>query len=124
MARTFLILGSAAFFAIAVATTGLADPAIDKNTSCSAVVGYLDRKDTPHAQEAYRVAKQLMADLDAASTGKGQTSLLAPLTPEHAEDVYILVLESCRDYPQQTLGKTAADTYDGLRDLRDHPASR
>jgi hypothetical protein len=107
--------------AIVAAHTALADPAIGADTNCASVVDYLDRKDTPHAQEAYRVAKQLMADLDTAATAKGQASLLAPLTKERAENVIILVLESCRDEPQQTLGKTASDTYDGILDLRDHP---
>jgi hypothetical protein len=104
-------------------TTGVADPTIGSDTKCLTVVGYLDRKDTPHAQEAYRAARQLMSDLDAASVAKGQSSLLAPLDKEHAEDAYILVLESCRDDPQQTLGQTASETYDGLRDLRDRPPS-
>jgi len=65
-----------------------------------------------------------MTDLDAAVTAKGGASLLEPLSKEHAEDVYILVLESCRDDPRQTLGQTASETYTGLRDLRDHPPSR
>lgn len=115
---------------VAAMTIGLAAPgdqiadlSIDKDTKCQAVVDYLNNKDLPHAQEAYRVAKQLMAELDKAAAAQGKVSLLEPLTPQHAEDVYILVLESCRDYPHQTLGKTAADTYDGLRDLRDHPSS-
>jgi hypothetical protein len=115
--RITALLGMLAIFA----APALADPAISADTQCASVVGYLDRKDAPHAQEAHRVAKQLIADLDAAATAKGQASLLAPLTKERAENVVILVLESCRDDPQQTLGKTASDTYDGLRDLRDHP---
>ncbi len=115
--RIAAVLGMLTIFA----APALADPAVGADTQCASVVGYLDRKDTPHAQEAYRVAKQLMADLDAAAAAKGQASLLAPLTKERAENVVILVLESCRDDPRQTLGKTAADTYDGLVDLRDHP---
>ena len=118
--RIAAVLGLVAMFA----APALADPAIGADTRCANVVGYLDRKDTPHAQEAYRVAKQLMADLDAAATAKGQASLLASLTKERAENVVILVLESCRDDPQQTLGKTASDTYDGLLNLRDHPPVR
>jgi hypothetical protein len=101
----------------------LADLPIDKDTKCQVVVDYLNNKDSPHAQEAYRAAKRLVEELDKAAATEGKTSLLEPLTPQHAEDVYILVLESCRDYPQQTLGQTAANTYDGLRDLRDHPST-
>jgi hypothetical protein len=96
---------------------------IDKDTKCQVIVDYLNNKDSPHAQQAYRVAKELMTDLDKAAAAKGKNSLIDPLTPEHAENVYILVVESCRDYPQQTLGQTAADTYAGLRDLRNRPAT-
>jgi hypothetical protein len=119
MGRIAVAFGVLAIFA----APALADPAIGADTKCASVVGYLDRKDTPHAQEAYRVAKQLMTDLDTTATAKGQASLLAPLAKERAENVIILVLESCRDDPQQTLGKTASDTYDGLLDLRDHPTA-
>ena len=120
MARITAALGIMAV----IVTPAWADPPIDKDTKCTAVVGYLDRKDSPHAQEAYGVARQLLIDLDSAAKTKGQTSLLDPLSKEKAEDDFILVLESCRDSPQQTLGQTASDTYDGLRDLQVSPGPR
>jgi hypothetical protein len=120
--RNGAALATALSFAMVSPAPLLADPPVDRDTKCLTVVGYLDKKDKPHAQEAYRAAKQMMNDLDTAATAKGQSSLLAPLSQKDAEDIYILVLESCRDYPQQTLGKTASDTYDGLRDLHDHPS--
>jgi hypothetical protein len=110
--------------AIGPCAGALADPALDATVKCADVAGFLDRKDLPHVREAYRLAERLMQDLDAVATGKGQPSLLAPLTPERAENTIILVLESCRDEPGQTLGQIASDTYDGLVDLRDHPPAR
>jgi hypothetical protein len=101
-----------------------ADPVVDKDTKCAAIASYLDRRDAPHAQEAYRAAVKLIAELDNAAIAKGRKSLLAGFDKEHAENAYILVIESCRDYPQQTLGQTASDTYDGLRELSLSPASR
>lgn len=113
-----------AAMSIGLPAPGQGDTAIDKDTRCQIVVDYLNKKDSPHAQEAYRVAQQLVAALDKVATAKGQNSLLDPLSAEHATDVYVLVIESCRDYPQHTLGQTAADTYQGLRDLRDHRSRR
>lgn len=112
-----------AAMAIGLPAPGQANPAIDQDTKCQVVVDDLNNKDSPHAQEAYRVAKQLMAEFDKAAAAHGKAGVIEPLTAQRAEDVYILVLETCRAYPQQTLGKTAADTYDGLRDLRDRAST-
>ena len=52
MARAAALLGILVALAIRFAMDARADPAIGADTTCASVVGYLDRKDTPHAQES------------------------------------------------------------------------
>lgn len=109
--------GAVAVLAPLFATGAAADPAIDGDTKCQSVVGYLNARDTPRAREAFLAVQRLTATYDQAAIARGQPSALTPLSEEQAEDFYLAAIEYCRDDPQHTLGQAASDAYDGLREL-------
>ncbi|HVH79082.1 MAG TPA: hypothetical protein VM782_06815 [Stellaceae bacterium] len=99
------------------ASSALADPPIDGNTKCQTIVDYLNTKDSPHAHAAFLAIKQLITGYDRDAVTHGKPSALAPLTAQQAEDIAIAGIEYCRDDPQHTLGRAAADVYQDLVDL-------
>ena len=120
MIRFAVVLGAC----LLAAGSARAEPAIDGDTSCQAVVSYLNAHDSPHAHEAFLTVKRLMAELDKAAMARGLASALAPLNDRQAENVYIAAIEYCRDDPSQTLGRTSSDAYDGLREMLGPAAKR
>ncbi len=88
---------------------------IAEATRCAAVARSFDDGDVPAARAVFDVVMRVMTALDEGYRARGKAMILPEWDRSARSDNTALVVMDCRMNPDWSLGRAAADVYEGFR---------